>query len=122
MLIDSSVWLEIFLDGRLKEICRKAVLQATANVTVSTLTYFEVYRKLCQKFSESKALEAVGALNAYPQIGVDQEIALTAADLSIEHKLGMADSLLLAQARQLKAPLVTLDNDFAGIEGVRVLR
>jgi predicted nucleic acid-binding protein len=122
MLIDSSVWLEIFLDGRLNEVCRKAITQGGDTIIVSTLTYFEVYRKLCQKFTESKALEAIGALSAYQQIGIDQEVALTGADLSIEHQLGMADSLLLAQARQLKAPLITLDNDFAGIEGVRVLR
>jgi predicted nucleic acid-binding protein len=119
MLVDSSIWLEIFLDGRLSEACRKAV---TRDSVVSTLTYYEIYRKLCQKFSEPKALEAIGALSRYPQIGIDQEVALTAADLSIEHKLGMADSLLLAQARQLKTTLLTLDNDFAGIPGIKVLR
>jgi predicted nucleic acid-binding protein len=34
----------------------------------------------------------------------------------------MADSLVLAQAKHMRVPLLTLDNDFAKIPGVKVLR
>ncbi|MGZ3709608.1 MAG: PIN domain-containing protein [Bdellovibrionota bacterium] len=117
--MDSSVWLEIFLEGKLREISRKSIGR---DAVVSTVTYFEVYRKLKQRFSESRALEAMGALSPYRQLDVTQDIALSAADLSIEYGLGMADSLVLAQARYLGVPLLTLDNDFSKIPGARVLR
>lgn len=50
------------------------------------------------------------------------EIALTAADLSKEHKIGMADSIVLAHAQHVGGTLVTLDNDFSGMPGARVIR
>jgi toxin FitB len=51
-----------------------------------------------------------------------QEVALSAADLSIAHKLPMADSFVLAHAQRASATLVTLDDDFAGLPGATVLR
>ena len=119
MLIDSSVWLEVFLDGKLSATCRQAIKPESH---VPTLAYFEVYKKLKLQFSESKALEAMGALSKYQQADLTHEMGLLAADLSIEHKLGMADSLVLAQAKHLNLSLITLDNDYAGIPGVKILR
>ncbi len=47
--------------------------------------------------------------------------ANSAAQLSHELKLPMADSLILATARWSGAILWTQDNDFEGIEGVRYI-
>ena len=49
---------------------------------------------------------------------VTQDLALSAADLSLEHGLAMADAFVLATARQFRAELVTSDRDFEGIDGV----
>ncbi|MEW6055426.1 MAG: PIN domain-containing protein [Bdellovibrionota bacterium] len=49
-------------------------------------------------------------------------MALYAADLSIEFELAMADSLILAFAKEAGVSLLTLDNDFAGIPNVVVVR
>jgi predicted nucleic acid-binding protein len=119
MLLDSSVLLEIFLDGPLKEVCKKKL---NTEVVISVISYYEVYRKLKVRPSEQMAMEAVGSLASFKIAEVDEECAIYAADLSIEHNLGMADSLLLAQARMLKVDLVTLDNDFVGLPGVQVIR
>ena len=49
------------------------------------------------------------------------EIALTAADLSLEYGLAMADAMILATARMYRAELVTSDRDFESIPGVTYL-
>jgi len=50
-----------------------------------------------------------------------EEVALTAADLSLAHGLAMADAMMLAFARENRAQLVTTDSDFEGLEAVTVL-
>jgi len=45
-----------------------------------------------------------------------------AAKLSIETKLPMADSIILATAYSFQADLFTQDNDFAGIPGIKYCR
>jgi predicted nucleic acid-binding protein len=119
MLIDSSVWLEVFLKGPLSQTCKK-LIQPSAKI--SCISYFEVYKKLKLHFSEQLALEALGGLGSYEQIALTSEIALLAADLAIEHKLAMTDSFILAQANHAKITLVTLDNDFSGLPGAQVIR
>ncbi len=83
---------------------------------------FEVYRKIKDKVSEDLALEAVATLSQHQLIPLDREIALLAADLSLEHQLAMADSLVLASAHFFAEPLLTLDNDFADLPGAVVIR
>ncbi len=49
---------------------------------------------------------------------VDREIAIGAAKIKIEFKLGLADSLIVATARHLDASLVTDDPDLKGLKDV----
>lgn len=120
-LLDSSVWIEILASGPLHKVCRRE-LTSSPGVVVPTLVIFEVYRKIASALSEDQALSAVAYLNRWSVVPMDQEVALTAADLSIEHRLGMADSIVLAHSIREHARLVTLDNDFAGIPGVKIIR
>jgi predicted nucleic acid-binding protein len=46
-------------------------------------------------------------------------ISLSAARISVDHKIPMADSLILATARAHGAALWTQDADFDGITGVK---
>ncbi|PYQ57979.1 MAG: hypothetical protein DMF58_16815 [Acidobacteria bacterium] len=48
-------------------------------------------------------------------------MALTAAELSLAHRLAMADAVMLATARKYDADLITTDSDFAGIAGVTMV-
>ena len=52
-------------------------------------------------------------------VDLEAEIALSAAALSVDLKLPLADSIILATARKYSAELWTQDADFKGIEGVR---
>ena len=66
-------------------------------------------------------MEAVSALHRATIVPVDETLALEAADLSLAHRLAMADSLVYATARRYSATLVTTDADFAGLPGATVL-
>lgn len=120
-VLDSSVWIEILGGGPLAKACEKE-LQASTSVLVPTLVLFEVYRKVLSLVSEDQALSAVAVLSQHEVVDLSREVALTAGDLSIAHGLAMADSFVLAHAHLANATLVTLDNDFAGLPGAKVLR
>lgn len=49
---------------------------------------------------------------------IDSSVALTAVDLSLEHRLAMADSLIYATAVLHRVEVVTSDPDFVGLPGV----
>lgn len=121
VLLDSSIWIEILNSGPKHIKCQKEFDQAE-QIIVPTTVIFEVYRKLASHLSEDQALSGITLLLKHEIKDLTQEVALTAADLSLQHKLGMADSLVLSHARMAEALFVTMDNDFAGLENVLVIR
>jgi predicted nucleic acid-binding protein len=52
-------------------------------------------------------------------VDLSSSLALIAARLSLQHRLPLADSVILATARARTATLWTQDADFRSIEGVR---
>ena len=120
VVVDSSVWIEIFRRSPLGESCQSAL--KGAKILVPTLVVAEVYRKLLKKASEPEALDTVAFMMAQEIVQLSTEVALLAADISNERGLAMADSIVLSHARLAAARLITLDNDFAGLPDVEVLR
>jgi predicted nucleic acid-binding protein len=55
-------------------------------------------------------------------IDLDADLAIEAADTSVDLKLPLADSIILATARRHEAVLWTQDSDFEGIPGVEYRR
>ena len=117
-LVDSSAWLEYFADGPNAAFFASAI-EKPADLVVSTINVYEVFRRVLQQRDESAALRAVAAMEHGTLIDVNEAIALHAAQLAIEHKLPMADAMILATARACGAVLWTQDADFEGIDGVR---
>ena len=117
-LVDSSAWLEYFTDGPNAGFFAAAIEKPT-DLVVSTINIYEVFRRVLQQRDESAALRAVAAMEQGTLVDVNEPIALHAAQLAIEHKLPMADAMILATARACGAVLWTQDADFDGIEGVR---
>jgi predicted nucleic acid-binding protein len=52
-------------------------------------------------------------------VELDQHLAVWGANLGLEHKLPLADSIILAIARAHNATIWTQDEHFRNIEGVR---
>jgi predicted nucleic acid-binding protein len=55
-------------------------------------------------------------------IDLDESLALSAAKLSVDLKLPMADSLILATARANDATFWTQDEHFKGLDGVKYIK
>jgi toxin FitB len=120
IVIDSSGWIEFFTDGPLADEYASRLRKLTAVVT-PVIVIYEVYKRLKRELSEDDAVIAISAMQRSQVVAIDQEIALTAADLSLEHRLAMADALVLATARKFQAELVTSDRDFERVIGVTYL-
>jgi predicted nucleic acid-binding protein len=119
IVLDSSGWIEFFADGPHAEQFA-SILRQPATVITPTVALYEVYKWIKRERSEDEALDAVGTMKKTFVADLTEEIALTAADLSLTHRLAMADSMMLAFARANHAELVTTDSGFDGILGVKV--
>ncbi len=117
-LVDSCGWLEYFADGPNAQFFAPAI-EDTSHLLVPTLALYEVFKKVLEQRGEGTALQAVAIMMEGKVIDLTPEIALTAAKLSADLKLPMADSIMLATARTHQALLWTQDQDFQGLEGVR---
>ena len=88
---------------------------------MSAIEVYEVYKVIRRDFSEERAVEAVSVLRRATIAPVDEPLALEAAELSLAHRLAMADSLVYATARRHGATLVTGDADFEGLPDTIVI-
>jgi predicted nucleic acid-binding protein len=119
-LLDSSCWVEFLADG--PKAGRVApYLKRIEDLIVPSIIIYEVYKKIKLSRGEELASLAAAHLSKAAVSPLTDSIALLAADLSIEHKLAMADAVILATARSHEAQVVTLDADFSDIPGTVVL-
>ena len=116
-LIDSSAWIEYLVDSDRASLF-SAAIEDTENLIVPTICLIEVYKVVHRKMGEEKATLSTDAMSCGKIIDLTKDIAQKAAMLGIEKKLPMADSIILATARNYGAVLWTQDADFKGIEGV----
>ena len=68
---------------------------------------------------EGDALQAVALMQQGRVVDLTSSLSLSAAHLSVQHRLPMADSIMLATARIHDGTLWTQDADFDGLSGVR---
>jgi toxin FitB len=116
-VVDSSAWLEYFANGPNAAFFAPAI-ERTSDLLVPSLTLYEVFKRVLQQRDEGHALQAVAVMEQGNVIDLDAPLALIAARTSIEQRLPLADSVVLATARTHDAVLWTQDADFKGIAGV----
>ena len=119
ILVDSSGWIEYFTDGPLADDFAP-YLERLEEVVTPTIVIFEVFRVIRRQRSEEQAMEAVAQMQKTSVVDLDQTLALSAADISIEHGLAMADAVVYATARVKGVQTVTADADFKGLRDVHV--
>lgn len=117
-VVDSSGWLEYFADGP-NAVRFAPSIQNTRELIVPTLSLYEVFKRVLQQRGETEALRAIALMQQGRVVDLNATIALGAAKLSVDLKLPMADSIMLATARECRATLWSQDADFEGMEGVR---
>lgn len=119
-VVDSSGWLEYFADGPNAGFFAPAVHDSD-RLLVPAISIFEVFKKMKSERGEEVALEAVAQMRRGKLIPLDASLSVAAAETSLEHKLPMADSIILTSARANNATLWTQDDDFEGMDGVKYI-
>ncbi len=117
-IVDSSGWLEYFCDGENAGFFAPAV-EDTGNLLIPAICLYEVFKRIIQMQDVQHAQTLVSDMLAGQVIAIDESIALNATRISLDLKLAMADSLILACARTHSALLWTQDVHFRGISGVK---
>jgi len=117
-VIDSSGWLEYLADGPNAAFFAPA-LEDTARLLVPTISVHEVFRRVLIHRGEDAALQAAALMHQGRLVPLSEGLALLSARLGVSHRLPLADSIMLASAREHAATLWTQDSDFRGLPGVR---
>ena len=122
ILIDSYGWIEYFGEGPLADNYAAFIEKADEKETVTpTIVIYEVYKKIKSVRGEEKALEAYAQMSRTRIVELTNSVCLEAADLSINLKLGMADSIIVATARAYDAEIVTSDGHLRNIDKVKFI-
>ncbi|MDA8423688.1 MAG: type II toxin-antitoxin system VapC family toxin [Nitrospiraceae bacterium] len=117
-LVDSCGWLEYLADGPNASFFAPAV-ENTDKLIVPTICILEVFKRVLQQKGEDAALQAAALMQQGLVIDLDSGIAVTAAKVSHEIKLPLADAVIVATSRIHSAVIWTQDSDLKGIEGVK---
>jgi predicted nucleic acid-binding protein len=116
-VVDSSGWLEYFADGENADFFARAI-ENIEDLIVPAISIYEVFKRVYQQRGEGDALQAVAMMEQGKVVELDTRLALSAAKTSLDLKIPMADSIILATARSYNATLWTQDEDFKEVAGV----
>jgi predicted nucleic acid-binding protein len=119
-VVDSSGWLEYLADGPNADFFAEAI-ENIEELIVPVISIYEVFKRVCQQRGEGDALQAVALMEQGKVRELDSALALNAAKISLDFKIPMADSMILATARHYEATLWTQDTDFEELDGVQYI-
>ena len=117
IVLDSSGWLE-YLTADDKQDLFAPYLESEQPLLIPTVVLYEVRKALLLRQDKTAADAFYSVALKHAIIVLDEDIAVLSADLSLLHKLSMADAIIYATARRHKAQLVTSDAHFAGLPDV----
>jgi len=119
-VVDSSGWLEYFEGGKnAKEFI--VPIKETEMLVVPTICIYEISKVILRESDENHLLQALAAIQKGQVIDLSPSISTTAAKISLQYKLPMADSIIYATAKNHNATLWTQDVDFKGMPGVNYI-
>ena len=124
-IIDAYAWIEYFRASTAGAVARKYI-ESEGSAT-PTIVGAEVSRKLQREIeagseSEEGRLKRLGFIRASSQIiDLDFETAVKAGEIDVDLKTkvkgwGLADSIVLCTARNVKGKVITGDEHFRGLE------
>ncbi len=117
-IVDSSGWLAYFADEPNANHFQTP-LKDTASLIVPSVTIYEVFKVVLRESSENDALQSIAAMQKGTVVDLTAKMAIAASKLSLQNSLPMADSIILATAREFNAEIWTQDSDFENISGVK---
>lgn len=117
-VVDSCGWLEFLADGPNAGFFA-APLSDVTTLLVPSISVYEVFKRVLIQRGEGDALQVVALMQQGRMLDLDSGAAVSAARLSADLGMPMADAIMLSAARANDATLWTQDAHFEGVEGVR---
>ena len=120
VLFDSSAWFAYVGDN--SPVVR-GIVDSGEEIFVSVISLFEIKRVLLKRGVQVQKIEKTLSFvrSRCRVFDVTRDIADFAAELSFKHGLSTADALIYASARSRNAELITGDDDFRGMKGVKIV-
>ena len=119
-LVDSSGWLEYFSDGKNAQFFSEP-LDDVDEIIVPTICLYEVFKVVLRERGEDQALQAIALMQQGIVVDLTPEIAIKAAKNSFDHKIPMADSIILTTGQAYEATIWTQDSDFKDFANVKYI-
>lgn len=119
-VVDSSGWLEYFSDGDNADFFAPAI-EDTQNLIVPVICIYEVFKRILQQSGVNEAQQHIGDMKLGRIVELDETLSLSAAKLSTDLRLPMADSIILATTRANNATLWTQDEHFKDLDDVKYI-
>jgi predicted nucleic acid-binding protein len=123
VLVDSCGWIEYFGGGPLANKYEQYVAKANRRTYyTSAIILYEVFKRM-SKLDEKKAIKACASImSSTTIILVDENVALSAADMSVKYGLSIADAIIKATADLCEAKIVTSDEHLGKLKGVQLIK
>lgn len=121
IVVDSSGWIEYFVDGPNGKWFGEAI-RNTSELVVPAISVLEVYKWVLRHSGREEALQAAAAMRQGRTVPLDDGLSIEAAEIGASLDLPLADSVIYATALATGSELWTQDSDFEGLEGVHFRR
>ena len=117
-VIDSSGWIEYFLDSPQAEFYSLAA-EAPSTLLVPSVSLYEVHRFLNRTATPEFRDGSLAVMRRAQVIDLTDARSIAASLAAQDHKLAMADAIMYSIAQEFKATFWTQDVDYQGLPGVR---
>ncbi len=119
-IVDSCGWIDYLSDSHLAQKYSRFIENATPETAFTpTIVIYEVFKKVLIQHGEEEAGRTVAHIKAISTtIDLTGPIAVSAASISHQERIPMADAIILASARYYDLKLITSDTDLEGQDGV----
>jgi toxin FitB len=117
-VVDSSGWIEYFLDSPRADLFATAIEDVT-KLLVPVVSIYEVHKVLSRKFPAGAVQSCLDVMRQGRVLDLTDRRAVAAADIALKHKLAMPDAVIYSMAREFDGTLWTQDVDYAGLVGVK---
>jgi len=116
---DSSAWIEYFAGSKKGKIVKK-IIDSAENIITPSICLMEIKNKYLRDGHEFQdRIDFIFDRSSI--IDINQEIALTGADMKQKHKLYTVDALIYSAAQLQKSTLLTGDSHFKDLKDVELL-
>jgi predicted nucleic acid-binding protein len=117
-VVDTSAWIE-WLTGSALGASLATELPDLTHWLVPTIVQLELAKWLTREVGEDAADRVIALTETCVVADLDTATALSAAELCARHKLATADAIVYATALSHEADLLTCDQHFQTLPGVR---